>query len=181
MQSNGTAIAKRYASALFECLDTRELQQSVLDQVELLMRLVSPEVAALLAKETISPTFKKSIIDEISAAVKTEKLLARTLDLLAERNRLGVLTAFLAELRRCIDGRLGIQRVEYLVATEMASAEQKALEASLVEVLGATVRLKVTVQPDLLAGCILRVGHRVADMSLKSRVLQIRDALSQGV
>jgi F-type H+-transporting ATPase subunit delta len=108
-------------------------------------------------------------------------LLARTLDLLAERNRLGVLTAFLAELRRCIDGRLGIQRVEYLVATEMASAEQKALEASLVEVLGATVRLKVTVQPDLLAGCILRVGHRVADMSLKSRVLQIRDALSQGV
>jgi F-type H+-transporting ATPase subunit delta len=181
MQSNGTAIAKRYASALFECLDTRELQQSVLDQVELLMRLVSPEVAALLAKQSISPTFKKSIIDEISAAVKPEKLLSRTLDLLAERNRLGVLTAFLAELRRCIDGRLGIQRVEYLVATEMASAEQKSLEASLVEVLGATVRLKVTVQPDLLAGCILRVGHRVADMSLKSRVLQIRDALSQGV
>lgn len=181
MQSNGTAIAKRYASALFECLDTRELQQSVLEQVELMMRLVSPQVGSLLAKETVAPSFKKSIIDEISGAVKPDKLLSRTLDLLAERNRLGVLIPFLAELRRNIDGKLGIQRVEYVVASEMAAAEQKSLEASLVEVLGSTVRLKVTVQPDLLAGCILRVGHRVADMSLKSRVLQIRDALSQGV
>jgi F-type H+-transporting ATPase subunit delta len=180
MQGNKSIVAKRYARALFECLETPALAAQVLEQTELILRVLTPEIESFLSKESVGAEIKSSLVLDLSKAIKADSLLERSLVLLADRNRLGVLRAFLMDLRSRIDAKLGIKRVEYVVSEGMAPGDLAAVQNGLAEALGGTVRLSVVVDPNLLAGCILRIGNLVADLSLRTRIMQMRESLSVG-
>ena len=180
MSANLSAIAKRYSQALVECIGDDGVAGRIQQNVEDLLRCLSPEVEQCLAKETVTAEFKQSIIDDLVKAVAADQLLGRSLGLLADRKRLAVLRLFLVDVRTRLDARLGIRRVDYITAAEVTQDELRGIEKSLADALGGKVNLTVTVEPSLLAGCILRMGGLVADLSLKTRLMQLRESLSEG-
>lgn len=181
MQRNGSAIAKRYSTALAESIEAEQPARQILGQCQLLLKLLIPEVESSLAKETVSAEFKAEILNEIRSSLGLHELLSRALHILWENNRLAVLRSFLIETIAALDLRLGILRVEYISATPVSDDEKSSLLTDLGQTLGKVVELTLSVQPELLAGCILKIGYQVVDMSLTTRITHIKEALSQGV
>ena len=181
MNSNVASIAKRYSNALFESLRSNDEIKQVRSQTELLIELLSPEVETFFSKAVIDKRFKKEVLDDLIKQLSLNELLAKTLKLLGENSRLGALKPFLSDLLASLDDILEIKRVEYICAAAMSDTEVKSLEKELVAALKKSVQLTITVQPEILAGCIIKIGHQVVDMSLTTRITNIREALSQGV
>jgi F-type H+-transporting ATPase subunit delta len=180
MNEHVATIAKRYSAALDGCLDSDQVVREVQYQTELFLSLMTPDVEAFFAKETIPTELKQSILDDLLKQTVAHEYLARTLALMATRNRLGALRLFLQDLRSRLDTRLGIRRVDYVVAAPLNQDERASVEQSLAEVLGSKIKLTVRVDSSLLAGCIVRLGNLVADLSLKTRLKQLKESLSEG-
>lgn len=181
MDTAVTTIAKRYAQALFETYETFDDKNGALSAAETLFAVLSPELEERLAKPTFSAESKKAFLDEVIKAVPLDQHFERTLYLLWENTRLSALRPFLSKLTEFLDESLGIQRVEYLTAKELGLDQQESVRQKLEEALGKKVRLTFTLNASLKAGCIVRVGHRVIDMSLKTRLGNLKEAISQGV
>jgi F-type H+-transporting ATPase subunit delta len=181
MDNNLTTIAKRYARALFETYDTADSRQAALDQAETILAVLGPELEERLAKPAVSSESKRGVLKELFKSVQVDTKLERTLYLLWENKRLAALRPFLLRLTELLDEALGMQRVEYQTARELAAGQQDRVQQNLEGVLGKKVRLSFSVNASLQAGCIVRVGYKVIDMSLKTRIGNLREAISQGV
>lgn len=176
-----TTVAKRYAQALFETYDTAEGKNAALSSAETLIAVLSPELEERLAKPAVSAESKKGLLKELIKAVHIDQNFERTLYLLWENRRLASLRPFLLKLTEFLDESLGIQRVEYQTAKELGSEHRESVRQKLEAALGKKVRLTFTLNASLKAGCIVRVGYRVIDMSLKTRIGNLKEAISQGV
>lgn len=180
MHAHLSAIAKRYSQALDECIDTDALAKRIQDNVEKLLAALVPEIEQFFARDTVPQELKRSVAEELAQKLGVDDLVLRTLMLMSGRNRLGAIRLFLLDLRGRLDRRLGIRRIQYVSAAELSREDLKSIEQSLSEALGSQIVLSVSVEPSLLAGCILRLGNLVADLSLRTRMMQLKESLSEG-
>ena len=72
----------------------------------------------------------------------------------------------------------GRQAAEVRSAVELDQATIDRLAAALERIAGAPVELHVVVDPNVLGGLIVQVGDTVIDGSIRSRLGELRDALS---
>ena len=61
----------------------------------------------------------------------------------------------------------------------MSDAHRTALEATLKNVTGKDVAIDVTVDPALIGGLIVKVGSRMVDASLRTKLNAIRHAMKE--
>lgn len=68
-------------------------------------------------------------------------------------------------------------QAEVTSALELTSEERTAIQNRLVEQFGSTLEFKFTVDPAILGGLIVRVGDKLLDTSLASRMAALRQSL----
>ena len=99
------------------------------------------------------------------------------LGLLAKNRRLftisGVIDAFLARLAT----QRGEMTAQVTTAKALTAAQKKSLSAALKKALGKDVALDVTVDASLLGGLVAKVGSKMVDSSLKTKLQQLTLAL----
>lgn len=66
-------------------------------------------------------------------------------------------------------------------ANPMAAAEVAELEKTLSQAMGRTVVFECETEPQLRAGMVIKIGTRQIDASLKTRLSNLKEFLSQGV
>ncbi len=181
MHRDAGTIAKRYALALFQCLDSEKQKTEALVSAENFEKVLQPEIEAHLARPVVSAASKNSLIKDIARELHLPTSFSRTLTLMWENGRLSVLRLFLRRLIELLDEDLKIARIDYSSAQPISDEERTALKSEFEKSLGKTVRMTFSVNEKLLAGCVVRVGFRVIDMSLRTRIGSIKEALSQGV
>ncbi|MGH3660877.1 MAG: F0F1 ATP synthase subunit delta, partial [Micromonosporaceae bacterium] len=72
-------------------------------------------------------------------------------------------------------------RVAYVrVAAPLSEAEEERLAANLSRIYGVEVSLKVTVDPEVLGGASVQIGHDLYDGTILRRLNQARSALAGG-
>jgi F-type H+-transporting ATPase subunit delta len=136
----------------------------------------NPQLAATLG-DTIAPPERRaelvhSLLSE-KARPATVRLAELALAGFAGRSFAGALTR-LVELAA---DRRDRQVAYVLVATALTEDEERRLGATLSGMYGREVTLKVTVDPDVIGGISLRVGHDLYDGTISSRLTQTRNAL----
>ena len=72
----------------------------------------------------------------------------------------------------------GETTAEVTSARKLSDDQMTALGASLKDVVGNKVTVDATVDPDLLGGLVVKVGSRMIDTSLKTKLQQLRLAMS---
>jgi F-type H+-transporting ATPase subunit delta len=177
--SSFSQLAERYATALFELCD----EQKALDVVAsdlVSLRSALAESAALrdvLRSPTLSRSVQARAMDAVLAAGGAHMLTRNLVQVAARNGRLfvvpDVVDAFLAELAR----RRGEMTAKVVSATALSSSQQAALEDALKGVVGAKVAIDVSVDPALIGGMIVKIGSRMIDSSLRTKLNKLQLAM----
>ena len=182
MASQGTGVsglAGRYASALFELADeNKALDRTATDLTGLKRMLAeSPDLARMVRSPVLSRGEQGKAMAAIMEKAGFSELTRRFIGLVAQNRRLFALTsmidAFLAELAR----RRGEMTARVTTARPMSDAQVRALSDTLRASMGSQVDVEVSVDPALIGGMIVKVGSRMVDSSVRTKLNKLQLAM----
>ncbi|MEQ8371077.1 MAG: F0F1 ATP synthase subunit delta [Alphaproteobacteria bacterium] len=178
--SSGTSgLARRYAAALYGLAeDGGALDTVAADLSALAQALRSHDDLRHLVR---SPLFGRAeqerALDRVLADAGADPLTRRFAAVVARHRRLfalgDIIAAFLAELAR----RRGEVQAEVVSARDLDDDEVRALDAALRRALGERIGMTRRVEPEILGGLVIRIGSRMIDSSLKSKLERLRHRL----
>jgi F-type H+-transporting ATPase subunit delta len=177
------AIAARYAKALFEVslkeADPRIVEQQV-DAFAGLMT-VHRDLQHVLTNPAVPVTKKQAVVKALVDRQGAVPVVARTLVLLASRDRLALLPDLLANYRERLLARDGVVKAEVTTSAPLSPARQADIQRGLAEVTGKRVTMTVRVDPSIIAGVVARVGGVVYDASVATQLRKIKTAMTDAV
>jgi F-type H+-transporting ATPase subunit delta len=119
------------------------------------------------------------VIDRVVAPRGSEQF-ANFLRVLAEHDRLSLLPAVLALAKLELEKRNGQQRIEVVSAKELDEATLERVRKQINDTFDFEPIIEPLTDPGLIGGLVIRVGNKVYDGSLRSRVNQLAKRLQQG-
>ena len=172
-------VPGRYSSALFELArDAGEVErvERDLDDFDRLL-----DDSADLRRLVRSPVF--SAEDQIRAldAILTQggagELASNFIKLTARNRRLFAIRDMIAAYRALAAAARGEVTAEVISAQELKPSQVEAIKAELKAVRGREVKLTERVEPTILGGLIVRIGSRMIDNSLRTKLLNLKLAM----
>lgn len=173
-------VARRYALALYEEAHARGLVETVDADIETLDSAFkgSRELAAAMASPVISREKKEAILGRLFQGSVSE-LTMRFLGLLVSKDREDLLGETVQTYAALRDERLNIVEATVRSAQPLASAEADRLRQRLEAQTGKSVRMRMTVDPGLIGGLVVRVGDVVYDRSVSHQLKTLRGQLME--
>lgn len=173
-------VAKTYAEALFEV--AVEIQQ--LDQFGEQLRFVSdtfqqyPEFYELYKTPQISNEEKKSIIANVfQKGVQVELL--NFLKILIDKRRTGKFEDIAKEYQRLVNDYHNIVEAVAITTKPLGDADRLNLESKLAAMTGKKIKLKNEIDPTIIGGMLVRMGDKVIDGTVQSRLGKLKESLAQ--
>ena len=181
MSTSATSgVAGRYASALFELADNaKSLDQVAQDLTEFRkMANESAELSRLLASPVIGRDLQSKALLAVLDAAGIKGLTRSFVGTVAANGRarelIAMATAFLAELAN----RRGETTASVTSAVPLSPQQLQQLSDSLRSVLGgAKVSIDARVEPEILGGLVVKVGSRLFDSSIRSKLQRLQLAM----
>jgi F-type H+-transporting ATPase subunit delta len=170
-------IARRYAEAYFGLAkQARDIPgwRTALENASAV--LSDPRATAVLRDPRLPHGERiKLVADLLSDLPAAARNLAR---LMVERGRLPVLPLVLEQYDALADRESGVQRAEVLTAVPVTPALETSIRTRLAEQLGGEVQTTVRQDPEILGGLVIRIGDRVIDGSVRTRLAMLQAALA---
>ena len=113
-------------------------------------------------------------IAAISAKAGLTDITQKFLGLVASNRRLFALADMIRSFQAILAARRGQVTAEITAATELTDAQSQSLAASLKAAVGTAVSVTTKVDPTILGGLVVRVGSRMVDSSLKSKLQRLK-------
>lgn len=180
-QSLSSGAAGRYATALFEIAKER----GILPAVEADLTAVEAALAdsADLREAIASPVFSRTdtaaAMKAIAAKMNLGTEVASTLGLMAENRRLFVVPAMIASVKALAAAERGEVTAEVTTATPLSDAQIAALRETLKASVGKDVELSITVDESLIGGLVIKVGSRMVDSSIRSKLANLQNVMKE--
>jgi F-type H+-transporting ATPase subunit delta len=175
-----SGVAGRYANALFELADNARSLDQVAQDLTTFRHLLaeSLDLARLIASPVISRVLQGKALLAVLDAAGIKGLTRNFIGTVAHNGRArdlpAMATAFLAELAR----RRGETTAVVTSSVPLTPAQTQQLGDVLRSVLGgAKVSIDAHVDPDILGGLVVRVGSRLFDSSIRSKLVRLQLAM----
>ncbi|MFN8873208.1 MAG: F0F1 ATP synthase subunit delta [Brevundimonas sp.] len=174
-------VGERYARALFDlALETRALEAVRADLLSLTSAWRdSADLRRLLASPLLASADQARGLTAVAEAAKVHAPTCKFLRLRPQGGRARDLPAALAAFGALYARHPGGVAAEVVSAAPLGAAQLKAVKAGLREALGKDPELTARVDPSLLGGLKVKVGSRLFDASLKTRLDQMKFALKR--
>jgi F-type H+-transporting ATPase subunit delta len=172
-------LARVYAQAVLDAAGDAGAQTAVVEELESLVEEVLdkfPEFEQLFASELISQDEKQEMIDRVFGGKLSETALS-FLKVMGDHSRLGLLRQVVRSAQTVWAERNSRRTVEVELAQEATPPLLQELVSALKESLGAEPVVHTTVNPDLIAGFVVRVGDKVYDASVRTSFERARTAM----
>ena len=176
-----SGVAGRYATALFEIARDGNL----LDEVERDLREIetihanSADFREILANPVYTREEQARVLATIAGAMGLGPTVTSTLGLMAKNRRLFAVPALIAQVRALIAAERGEVTAEVTAAKKLTKAQTDALSAKLKESVGKDVKLDVTVDESLIGGLVVKVGSRMIDTSIRSKLSALQNVMKE--
>ena len=176
---SGRASAARYARALLDVVIKEADPVRVGQELAGLATLIDghAELRETLKNPRVPTVAKQKVIGELSQRLSLSSPLAKLLAILAERDRL----ALVSELNEVYQERLReheqILQAEVTTAAPIDAAYASTLLDRLQTATGRRVTMTTKVDPTLIGGLVARIGSTVYDGSVSTRLAKIREQL----
>ncbi len=177
--SHGGGLVDRYATALYSLADDEHALDQTVDQMQALGRLV--DESAPLRRLLASPLIDVAQTLAATRAVLTEQGFApnivKFVGVIAVNRRLSRLRAIVAAFAALVAERRGVITARVTSAHALSTVQREALRARLIEAGYGKVNIEEQVDVSLLGGITLRIGARLFDSSIKSRLQRLQYAM----
>lgn len=179
-ESKGVAgIAVRYATALFELAEADKRLDRVAADLDSLNAMIdaSGDLRRLIRSPVISRQGQTSAIAALMERAGLDELTRRFVGIVAANRRLFALPAMIRAYKAILAGRRGEATAEVASAKGLSEKQLAALASALEKAVGTAVSIQAKVDPHLLGGLVVKVGSRMVDSSLKTKLQQLRLAM----
>ncbi len=177
--SGHSQISLRYAAALFDLAE----EGKVLDAVEGDLHSIEAMIAGCddLARLLRSPVLSREDQGKALAAVldkaKIGDLTKRFTAVVASNHRLFSLSAIIAAFFALLAEKRGEMSAEVTSARALSEAQVKSLKSALKKGVGQDVSVNQTVDKSIIGGLIIRIGSRMLDSSLRTKLQNLQLAM----
>lgn len=179
--SLSSGIAERYATALFQLAKDAKKLPAVEKDVDALAAALndSDHLRDLISSPVYTRADAGTAIAAIAKKMKLAPLTANTLGLMAAKRRLFVLPQLIKGVKAMIAEEKGEVSAEVTAAKKLTAAQQKKLADTLKKTVGKTVNVNVTVDESLIGGLIVKVGSKMIDSSIRSKLSNLQNAMKE--
>lgn len=179
--SVSSSIATRYATALFELALEENRIEVLFEEIEKIRELLEEGDAFKVL--IISPIYSRddvaNAVDAIAERIGLGRLMKNTLALMASKRRLFALPIMLDKLEAMLDKYQGIVSAEIVTAHELSEDEIITLKETLREASGQDVRFNVRVDKSLIGGISARLGSRLVDATVRTKLENLKNSLRE--
>jgi F-type H+-transporting ATPase subunit delta len=173
--------ARRYARALFDVVQQKQgdLDRTGRELDELAALFTShPALQAVVSNPSVPATKKRAMVDAIlESAGQVSDPVARTLALMADRDRLQLLPALARAYRERVMDHRQIVRAEITTAVPIDADRAKAIGDALGTATGRQVLVDTKVDSTILGGVVARVGSVIYDGSVARQLEKMKESL----
>ena len=177
-----SGVAGRYASALFSLAQDDRQTDAVADALARFDALISgsPDLERLVRSPVFSAEAQLKALDAILTLGGIEGIAANFIRLVTSKRRLFFIREMIADYRRLYDESRGVIRAHATVARAPSQENVAALKEQLRSATGGKeVELDVKIDPSIIGGLIVRLGSRMVDGSLRTKLNAIRLAMKE--
>ncbi len=179
--SISTGIAARYATAVFglakEGNDLVTLEQDV-DALEAALG-GSEDFRDLIHSPVYSRDAQGKAIGAIADKMELSGTVGNTLKLMASKRRLFVLPQLVTALRDLIADEKGEVTADVRAATALSADQEVKLAETLKGAVGKDVKMNITVDESLIGGLIVKVGSKMIDTSISSKLMSLQNTMKE--
>ena len=182
LDTSTLGIADVYAEATLDLIPDNTQAESVVEEIEALVGLLHEidTFKELLTTATLSRRERVELVSRIFEARCSETLLA-LLATLARRARLDLLPALARQIRRRLNVRQGKIEVELTLAADASAEQMDAIREKIRQTLDAEPILNVRVDESLMGGMVMRVGDRVYDASVATKIQRLSAQMAERI
>ncbi len=179
--SISTGIAERYATAVFELAREGENVKDVEADLDILEAALdeSADFRAMIHSPIYSRAQQAAAVGALAKAMGLSRIMANALALMASKRRLFVLPQLLRELRRLIAEEKGEVTAEITAARALTEEQQNKLAEALKAAVGKDVKIRASVDEGLIGGVIVKVGSKMIDTSIRSKLANLQNAMKE--
>jgi F-type H+-transporting ATPase subunit delta len=172
-------VARRYAQALLELGAETGTLDRLVDEMSTVATAweASPELRNALENPLVAHDAKKAVMTELADQIGATVTTKHALLLLVDRRRTTALPYVAQYLRELGDARKGILRAEVTTAAPLSDAYYARLQVQLEKMTGKKVVVDRKTDGSLIAGVVTRIGDRILDGSLRTRLQSLKDSL----
>ena len=180
------AIVNRYASALVDVVVSPSAgidPATALEHLRLFNSTIhdSKELRLILASPAVAMARKRLVIRSVGQALGLHRIILNFLLVLTDHRRSSAIAEVTEAFDLLLDDRLGFERAEVASAHELNADRQQQLSSQLAQLAGRQVRMRFTVNPELIGGVTARIGSKVYDGSVRGQLAGLRQRLSQSI
>ncbi len=178
-QTAVTGLAGRYATALFELARDEAALDAVAEDLGRLQAMIdeSADLRRMLASPLISRDARSAAMAALADRAGFADTTRKFLGLIAAKRRLFALPRMIRDFNVLLAASRGETTATVVTATELSETQAETLAAALRGSVGTEVRIDTRIDPALLGGMIVRVGSRMVDSSLRTKLERLRLAM----
>ncbi len=176
-----TDVGERYAKALFDLAKDSDQVLAVEADLKSLkaMRADSAHLRTLLGSPAFSAEDKQKGLLAIAEAAQFNPITKKFIGLLTHNRRAEALMSAIASFEKLSADYRGVVSATVTTAVKLTAAQSKGVAAALRQALGKDPEIETRVDPSLLGGIKVRVGSRLYDASLRSKLDSLKFALKR--
>ena len=141
--------------------------------------LASADLRTMIASPIVSRDEQGRAIAAVAKAMGLTATVANALALMAGRRRLFVLPQLVRALRARLAEEKGEITADVTTAAPLTDAQAKKLAEVLQARTGKAIRLNAAVDPALIGGLVVKVGSKMIDTSIRSRLAALQNAMKE--
>jgi len=174
-------IAGRYASAVFDIAKDGNNLKAMEQDVDALDAALSEssDFRDLITSPLYGRDEQSASVAALAQKMALSPMMANLLGLLADKRRLYVLPGVLGTLHDLLAADRGEVTAEVTTATALSDDQRKKLSETLSEQAGKSVSIKETVDASILGGLIVKVGSRMIDTSIASKLNALQNNMKE--
>ena len=176
-----SGVSGRYATALFELARDEKSIDAVKADLDRFAAMLAD--SADLKRLVRSPVFSAGSQAKALAAVLDKAGISGTsanfLQVLTANRRLFVVTDVIRAFRALVARFKGEATADVTVAETLSDKNLDALKTALKSVTGKDVALNVNVDPSIIGGLVVKLGSRMVDSSLRTKLNSIKHAMKE--
>ncbi|MBV9968805.1 MAG: F0F1 ATP synthase subunit delta [Xanthobacteraceae bacterium] len=176
-----SGVAGRYATALFELALETNAVDHIRDDLAKFQTLLreSADLERLVRSPLFTADAQERALNAVLEAAGIAGTAANFLRLLARKRRLFAIADIIRDFNLLVASHKGEVSAQVTVAEPLSAARLAEVKAALAEVTGKDVVVDVKVDPSIIGGLVVKLGSRMIDTSLRTKLHALKNAMKE--